>query len=228
MKPSYPLISCICITNSRPKLLQQAISCFESQNYINKELVISYPKNDQLTKELIASNKSVNILQIERDPEETLGNARNHALYKCHGDYVCVWDDDDWYHSSRLSFQFNSLHTVGPGFQASILTRIILYDFTTHLGYLSFPYNWDGTLLCRKEMLLQNQYADRNKAEDTHVIPFLHSRKMLAQINESPFLYIYTYHGENTWSYDHFQIFIKKSHLLNQEFIDKVRALVND
>jgi glycosyltransferase involved in cell wall biosynthesis len=231
MKPSNPLISCICITSNRPVLLKQSITCFQAQNYVNKELVISYPKGDVLTKELIQqykTNESVNILEIERNADESLGNARNHALYKCHGDYICIWDDDDWYHSSRLSFQFNSLHTVGPGFQASILTRIFLYDYTTHLAYLSFQYPWDGTLFCRKEMLLQNQYANRNKAEDSHVVPFLERRKMLAHINESPFLYIYTYHGSNTWPYDHFEIFIKKSHLLNPEYTEKVRNLLQD
>ena len=228
MRPSYPLISCICITNNRPALLRQAIACFESQNYINKELVISYPSNDDQTRQLVKQYININILIIEREPKETLGSARNHALYKCHGDYVCTWDDDDWHHSSRLSFQFNSLHSVGPGFQASVLERIFLYDYTTHLAYLSFPYHWDGTLLCRKEMLLQNQYGNINKAEDTHVIPFLHKRKMLAMIGESPFLYIYTYHGSNTWPYDHFEMFIKKSQLLNEEFTAKVRSQLQD
>jgi len=228
MKPSNPLISCICITNNRPLLLQNAIACFESQNYINKELVISYPRDDVQTRALIKQYETVNILPIERDPAETLGRARNHALYKCHGDYICIWDDDDWHHSSRLSFQFNSLHTVGPGFQASILQRIFLYDFTTHRAYLSFPYHWDGTLLCRKEMLLQNQYGDLNKAEDSHVVPFLHKRKMLAMIEESPFLYIYTYHGSNTWPYDHFEMFINKSQPLNEEYTAKVRNLLQD
>jgi len=231
MKSSHPLISCICITNNRPLLLKQAIKCFEDQNYVNKELVICYPQNDQHTKALIKqyeSNDAVNIISVERDPEMTLGNARNHAIYKCHGDYVCMWDDDDWHHPSRLSFQFNSMQTVGPGYQASILTRIFLYDFTTHLGYLSFQYHWDGTLFCRKEMLLQNQYANRNKAEDSHVVPFLHHRKMLSYIDESPFLYIYTYHGNNTWPYDHFEYFIKKSHPLNQETTDKLREILQD
>jgi len=231
MSISYPLISCICITNNRPNLLEKAIQCFESQNYINKELVISYPKGDLLTKQLIDQYKligDVNILALERETDVSLGNARNQAIYKSHGDYICIWDDDDWYHSSRLFFQFNSLKTEGPSFQASILTRIFLYDYTTHLAYLSFPYHWDGTLFCRKEMILQNQYANLNYAEDTHVVPFLDKRKMLAHIDQSPFLYIYTYHGSNTWPYDHFEIFIKRSHLLTAEYTAKVRDLLQD
>ncbi len=231
MKMTHPLISCICITNNRPILLTQAISCFSSQNYPNKELVISYPKDDLATKELVhkrIKEEGLDILLIERDSEESLGNARNNAVYKSHGDYVCMWDDDYWHHSSRLSFQFNSMHTLGHGFQASVLMRIFLYDYTTHLAYLSFSYHWDGTLLCRKEILFQNQYANKDKAEDTHVIPFLEGRRMLAHIDESPFLYIYTYHGGNTWPYSHFQNFIEKSILLNEEYTLKVREILRN
>jgi glycosyltransferase involved in cell wall biosynthesis len=231
MKLTHPLISCICITNNRPLLLQKAIACFVSQNYPNKELVISYPKNDyssQLVIKEALQNEDGHIVQIERDTEESLGNARNYAIAKCNGDYVCLWDDDDWYHSSRLSYQYNSMQTIGQGYQASILSRIILYDSLTKKAYFSFSYTWDGTILCRKEILLQNQYANRNQGEDTHVITFLSGRKLLYQIDDVPFLYIYIYHGQNTWNYAHFEYFINKSELLDEEITQRVRIILND
>lgn len=216
MTLNYPLISCICVTNNRPELLQQAIYCFESQNYQNKELVISYPKEDVSTKHVIENHKNSNlrILSIEREDEESLGNARNQAIIKCRGEYVCIWDDDDWYHSSRLSFQFNSMQERGQGYQASILTRILLYDTTSKQVYLSFPYSWEGTILCRKVILLQNQYKNSNIAEDSHVVHFLSSRNLLFKIDHVPFLYIYVYHGNNTWNYKHFETFLSKSQLI--------------
>jgi glycosyltransferase involved in cell wall biosynthesis len=219
MTKNYPLISCICITNNRPELLQKAIECFESQNYPNKELVISYPQKDHLTKQVISTQEKSNIriLAIEREDEESLGNARNQAIIKCKGEYVCIWDDDDWYHSSRLSFQFNSMQERGQGFQASILTRILLYDTTTQQVYLSFPYSWEGTILCRKVILLQNQYKNSNIAEDSHVVSFLSSRSMLFKIEHVPYLYIYIYHGNNTWNYKHFESFLSKSELITGE-----------
>jgi len=231
MEISNPLISCICITNDRPHLLQQAINCFELQTYQNKELLISYPNNDGLTKELIDHHKAegkLNIIAVERDAEITLGNARNDALYNCNGAYICIWDDDDWHHRDRLSIQFSSMNAIGQNYQASILTHIFLYDYTTHLGYLSFPHHWEGTLFCKKEMLLQNQYADRNKAEDTHVVPFLERSKLLAHIDEAPYLYIYTFHGKNTWPYAHFEYFLNRSFLLNIEYIEDIRNKLGD
>lgn len=231
MNSTYPLISCICITNNRPLLLQRAIACFTNQNYPNKELIISYPKKDYASLEIVnesLKDEEIRILKIERPNDESLGNARNSAIIKCNGNYVCSWDDDDWYHPSRISFQFNSMQIVGQGYQASILSRILLYDSTTKKAYHSFPYTWDGTILCRKEILLQNQYANADRGEDTHVIPFLSNKKMLFKIEDSPFLYIYVYHGQNTWDYKHFEYFINKSVLLDDQSIKNIRNILKD
>lgn len=228
MAQTHPLISCICITNQRPVLLEKAISCFISQNYPHKELVISYPLSDTLTKKIIENhrNSDIQLITIEREEGDSLGYARNQAIAKSKGDYVCTWDDDDWYHPSRLSFQFNSMQIKGAGYQASVLTRIILFDVLSKQAYLSFPYTWDGTILCKKEVLMQNQYGYTNKAEDTHVIKFLSSKKLLFQIEEAPFLYVYIYHGENTWNYKHFEYFTSKSELLNEEIREKIIDLL--
>lgn len=229
MTQTYPLISCICVTDNRPVLLKRAISCFEAQNYPNKELVISYPKKDLRTKTLIENipqSGELNILKLEREDEESVGNARNLAIAKCRGDYICVWDDDDWYHSSRLSFQFNSMQTVGKGYNASILTRVLLFDNTKRKAYMSFPYSWENSLLCRKEIILQNQYAHRNKGEDTHIIKFLDAKKFLYHIDDAPFLYIYIYHGQNTWDYKHYEYLINKSELLDQKNTETIISVI--
>ena len=230
MAEDYPLISCICITCDRTELLQNAINYFQNQNYPNKELVISYPKKDKTTPALInqiLNQNSINILKLERDDQETLGNSRNLAIAKCNGDYICTWDDDDWYHSNRLKFQYDSMRSTGKGHQACVLTRIILYDSTTNNAYLSNSYTWDCTLLCRKEIIFQNQYAHLDKAEDTHIIKFLDSRNILYHIEDFPFLYVYIYHGKNTWNYSHFEYFLERSELLDEEITLTIRKALN-
>jgi glycosyltransferase involved in cell wall biosynthesis len=229
MRNNYPLISCICVTNNRTKLLERAINCFVSQNYPNKELVISYPSNDCCTRKLLnilMRGSDIAILRIERPDEDSVGNARNNAISKCNGDYICVWDDDDWYHPSRLSFQFNSMATTGIGFNASVLTRVLLFDYTTQKAYLSFSYSWENTLLCRKEIILQNQYAHQNRGEDTHIIKFLDGKRFLHHIPEAPFLYVYIYHGQNTWDYTHYQYLINKSEILSDELTVNISELL--
>ena len=119
------------------------------------------------------------------------------------------------------------MQIIGQRYQASILSQILLFDATTNKAYGSFTYTWDGTILCRKEILLQNQYANTNKGEDTHVIKFLSNRKLLYQIDDAPFLYVYIYHGTNTWDYKHFEYFINKSLLLSEEVTENIRKMIS-
>jgi len=220
---NQPLVSCICITNNRQALLLKSMECFRQQDYPNLELIISYPENDQATKSLVQESSIRNVIPLERGNELTLGEARNEAVRKCNGEYVCIWDDDDWHHPERISSQIQGLISKKSAGEASVLTRIFLYDNLTGKGYLSFDYTWDGTLLCRKGILLQNQYAHRNSGEDTHIIPFLEARKLLVHVSDRPFLYTYVYHGHNTWAHDHFVFFTERSTPLNNSHLLKVQ-----
>lgn len=230
IKLSHPLISCICITAHRPGLLLKAIVSFDTQNYPNRELVISYPKDDMETKNLIDNILEVSdlrIVRLEREGNESLGNARNHAIANCNGDYICLWDDDDWYHARRLAHQYNTMRTNGQFREASILTRVMLYDATTQKGYLSFPYLWCGSLLCKKDIILQHPFTNNKVAEDAQVIKYLESRKLVDYISDSAFLYLYVYHGSNALSYFHFSYYLKKSEQLDQESTDWMRSLLD-
>jgi len=225
-----PLISCICVTKDRSDYLRRAVLCFISQDYQNKELVISIPEDDDLSKIVvddIQENNLIKIKVIKRSKEMSLGNARNQAISRCSGEYICIWDDDDWYHTSRLNYQFNCLKTVNFRFQACVLSRIILYDLISKTAYYSFSYTWDGTLFCKKEILLQNQYANSNFGEDTHVISFLSGKNQLLLTEKAPYLYIYVYHGENTWDYNHFKYFLQKSEKFDETTNNSVRMLVS-
>jgi len=225
-----PLISCICITNNRVAYLRRAIICFAYQNYPIKELVISYPNKDSQTAsflEEILKYNNLPLLILTRSNDESVGNARNIAISKCRGDYICIWDDDDWYHSSRLSFQLNSIFNTEPIFHGSVLTRLILFDENTQLAYMSFLHCWENTLLCKKEMIYQNQYAHLNLGEDSHIIKFLDNKKLLFHIETAPFLYVYIYHGSNTWNYEHFKYLTKKSSVIEDEISQQIKKIIN-
>ena len=230
IKLSHPLISCICITQNRPSLLLKAIVSFDTQNYPNRELVISYPKQDLETKKLIDDVLEVSnlrIVRIEREGDESLGTARNHAIEHCNGAYICLWDDDDWYHARRLAHQYNTMQVNGQFREASILTRVMLFDATTQQAYLSFPYLWGGSLLCRRDHLLKHPFSDSDVAEDASVIKYLESSKLLHYIADSAFLYLYVYHGTNALSHFHFSYYLKKSELLDQNSTDWIRGLLD-
>jgi len=229
MVSPYPLITCICITNQRVELLKRATACFKAQNYPNKELLISYPTKDTLTKKSIddlISETDIVINQIERPDDMNLGDARNQAVEQSNGIYICTWDDDDWYHPHRLTYQLSYLQQAGDHFHACVINQLILYDQITRKSYLSFLYPWENTLLCKKEVFNRIRYTSLDRGEDSNIIDIVDGDKQLYHIWNSPFLYIYVYHSGNTWGYEHFKSFIKRSEELNHELNENIIRLL--
>lgn len=226
-----PLVSCICITHNRPKQLMMAITYFKSQTYLNKELIISYPEDDIPSKNIIkkiSKHDLLNITTIERHGKDSLGTARNIAIGFAKGEYVCIWDDDDYHAPDRLKYQINALQITGTNCQASILSRITLYDNLTKKANLSRFYNWGGTLLCCTSLLLQHPYPPVNLLEDINLIKFLESEKLLQQIDYAFMVYIYVYHGTNAIDYQHFRYFTRKSFKFNNKFNETIKSILNE
>lgn len=228
MKKKNPLISCVCITSSRPILIQRAIACFDRQDYPRKELVISYPNNDSLTRGILDQIKelsNIKMIRIERPENEKLGIARNQAIFAANGEFICIWDDDDWYHSDRISYQYMMVKN-GP-FKASILMNVLMYDAINKETYYSGYRDWEGSLLCNKETMLQTGYLELERGEDTSVVHYLSSRNLLFRIIEMAHLYIYIYHGNNTWGEGHFNSYFLQSKLMEEEINQHVQAAVD-
>lgn len=211
-----PLISCICITRNRPKLLLTAISCFAAQSYTRKELIILYEKDDIITAACLDNydwkDLCVKIVAIEKQTGRYLGALRNAAVASASGDYICQWDDDDWYHPERLSYQYGCLALKKK--EAGVLSREIIWDSTTGKAYLSCYRHWEGSLLCRKDIALQHPYYNYKRGEDTPVITALLQRGLLYTDTRATPLYVYRYHSANTWDYRHFSSFFPYSTLL--------------
>lgn len=230
IRPTHPLISCICITDNRPELLAKSIASYYAQGYPNKELVISYPVSDQVSEyvihEALSLNKELNILVVVRPDHYTIGKSRNDAIAKCNGGFICTWDDDDWYFPNRIAHQFNNLKSSGKFFEASILTQIFLFDSQVGKIYSSFPYYWAGSLVCKKDYVLKYPYLDANIAEDVSLIKFLTTENLLYEIDDAHYLYAYCYHGQNIIDYFHFQYLIRNSVLLDEENLVVIKELI--
>lgn len=201
-----PLISCVCVTRGKPALLRRAISCFEAQTYLQKELVIVYEEDDLPTRQFLQSNSfhpAVKIIEISVNPARTLGMLRNIAIQSATGTYICQWDDDDWYHMYRLEYQYGLL--LQSGFYGSVMTQWLIFDSTEEDAYISNKRRWEGSILCRKDILQMKQYDDTRRGEDTAVVEYLNSNKLLYEMENYVHLYIYIYHGGNTWNRAHWK-----------------------
>jgi glycosyltransferase involved in cell wall biosynthesis len=213
---ALPLISCLCITREKPKLLKRAIECFTEQSYSKKEMVLVYENDDPETKRIVdgLNCDAIRCIEVNSKPKLTLGELRNFAIRESRGDYFCQWDDDDWCHSQRLELQMNGIkNSFKP---ACVLVNWIMFDQTREEAYCSSTRAWEGSLLCRKDIINDDlKYDSLVKGEDTVFISkMLDGRHLFPLI--MPTLYIYVYHGNNTWNGDHFKFLFSISQKLSK------------
>jgi glycosyltransferase involved in cell wall biosynthesis len=225
---NLPLISCICVTENRPRLLKRAIDCYNSQTYQNKQLVILYKDNDLATSDFIRNTlftNSIKTIKIPNNRPKSLGIIRNIAIKNADGEFICIWDDDDWYHMNRISIQYQKI--VDYNKQGSILTQCLMFDEVKNKAYISLKRNyWEGSLLCKKKVVLRKKYPNKSKGEDTPLVEYLYTTNKLVKIENMANIYIYVYHGSNTCDYDHFKLLFNRSQEL-PEFSITIKELLD-
>ena len=202
------LISCLCVTRTRVKLLKRAVDCFLKQTHPDRELVILFDSDDAETRQYLATLSDPRIRGVESPapPQLSLGLRRNRAVAEARGYYICTWDDDDWYHPDRLAIQLSALRQSGR--PACMLSRLICLDTETLRAYIA-PYGaWEGSVLVERNRMVA--YPDLARGEDTVVIDALRQRDHV-HLLDRPDLYVYTIHGSNTWHRGHFAQILKNS-----------------
>jgi glycosyltransferase involved in cell wall biosynthesis len=205
MNKETPLVSCLCVTRNRTAHLRRVIENFQNQTYPNKELLVLFESDDHMTKQLSISGKAVNIRwhEVPSTPKMSLGGLRNLSIELAAGEYFCQWDDDDWYHRKRIEMQLNCL--LESHKWACLLGYWLMYDSVVEKAYLSHMEAWGGTILCRKDVVSAiNRYPDQTRHEDTHFIRNVLTLKNFVPLI-MPSLYIYVFHGHNTFERPHFQ-----------------------
>ena len=203
-----PLVSCICLTHNNPDFLKRSIRCFQSQAYSNKELIVAFSSDNYAAEEFLnqLNDCSIRPLTFPSDGSITLGEKRNIAIEYSRGAYWCVWDDDDWYSSYRISYCIDALSATS--FKSVTLSNVVLFDQTTNDAYVSATrYGWEPTLLCDRT-LFQNpdlRYVKREHGEDSPLVANLKKGNFLLTISH-PASYVYVYHGKNTFQREHWEV----------------------
>lgn len=203
---NQPLVSCLCVTHNKVALLKRSVECFFNQTYPNKELVLVYMADNVETKAFINQLTDSRIVchELPNDGSMTLGEKRNLSIEKSNGFYFCVWDDDDWHNPYRIERQVEDLSN--SDFGCSVLSSLLIYDTDTQTGFVSSSRAWEQTMLCAKSLIDYDtlRYAHLDRGEDTILIEDLKARDLVSY-RDDPGLYIYIYHGKNTWHRQHWQ-----------------------
>ncbi|MEO8062860.1 MAG: glycosyltransferase family A protein [Pseudomonadota bacterium] len=211
-----PLVSCVCVTREKPAQLRRAITCFDEQDYANRELVVVFEDDDEETADVLASltasHGSIRIIKVPSEPKLTLGQLRNISIDQSVGEFFCQWDDDDWYHGERISRQVRA--AISNARDACLLTNWIIFDEVSRQAYHSNFRLWEGSILCRKSVWSDGlTYPAIPRSEDNVFVDQLVGRVAIFPLVMTG-LYIYTAHRNNTWPRAHFEeIFLHSQRL---------------
>lgn len=200
--PSAALVSCLCVTRARVPLLRRAVACFQRQTYEPRELVVLFETDDHASLDYLGTlqDSRVRPIAVPALPRLSLGRLRNRSVEAGRGRYLAQWDDDDWHAPTRLQEQIATLQRSGR--PACALRRWTLYDALSGRAFISGPRAWEGSLVAQRSAM--TAYADLARGEDTAVVERLGRRRELVLLDR-PQLYVYTYHGGNTWTQAHWQ-----------------------
>ena len=225
------LVSCLCVTRGKPQKLRRAIRCFVAQRHPRKELVLVYESDDEATESTVLEfsrlfSGLIKPVKVCVKPKLTLGDLRNIAVEAASGEFICQWDDDDWYHNERIVLQLGAIHaSMHP---ACLLTNWIVFDELDRNAYFSQFRLWEGSLLCRRDLISGSiKYPSAIKHEDTIVTGMLVSRGYVFPLVE-PGLYIYTVHKKNTWEREHFEGIFSRSQALNAEISKQIGDILDE
>lgn len=205
-----PLVSCVMLTYNRFKPFKKAIQCFLDQTYQNTELVIinsgDVKYNDKVIEHILPLDGiSGKINHYSVDGELSIGELRNIGLRHAQGEYVIVFDDDDYHHPERIEKQIDVC--LNSNIDGSLLRNFnAVYKnklFGKKVHHCTMLPGLEGTLLFRKGDV---SYPDMDQGEDTGFLERLKDDGYKIAIIDEPYnIYDYNFYGKNTVSKSHFQ-----------------------
>ncbi len=193
-------LSTVFLVDGRTKLLLPSLENARKMEQLGFEVKVENKGNEDNVTTL------VQLFEVEK---VSLGGKRNLCVEMTNGEFVCVWDDDDWYDAKRLEHQMQIIDLTGKDVCA--MAHTILMDHHTKTGYLNAPRmdGWEQTILVRKSVM--GYYGNKDRGEDTPLLKRLYAEDRISIIDD-PWLYIYNIHTGrgNTSSATHFKKMIRE------------------
>jgi len=219
-KPSaapLPLISCLMITYDRLALAKNSILQFARQSYPERELVIVTDGEPVFRAALERHAAALGLARVRflypEGPRQTLGQLRNLAMDAAAGEILCQWDDDDSNHPDRLMVQAG--HMLRSGAAASFLTdhlqlieekrALCWIDWSRGASTIGPNQVAPGTLMMHRDPRIRypEEGPHARRGEDSVVLHTLFRHVRVAPLKGEGHLYLYRFHGRNTFSRKH-------------------------
>jgi len=202
--PSTPsirtrLVSCLMVTRGNVVLVRQSLAAFNDQSWPERELIIVTVNVTDELEDLIRTEGQGRVTLVPAQEGLSLGEQRNLTLAHTHGEYVCIWDDDDLYSPERIAISLGALQQAGV--DAVFLDRVLLWWPNRNRLAISFSRLWENTMLAKRTAV--PAYLALAKGEDSVLVDWLTLHSSHAMI-DCPSLYGYRVTGNNITNDYHF------------------------
>lgn len=208
-----PLVSAVMPTGNRPNYVKHAIEMFMAQSWPEKELIIldDSPYPHQLP--LIYDRRIRHIRLYDKTP---LGLKHDMGVSLAMGEYICHWDDDDWFAPNRIERQVKALDDNKAdvcGFLRDLVFftdgrwgRVVghtndIVDWAGNAGMAYSKYHFhDGTAMFRRRVMREIvRYGGHHVSQKVFFLNELVNRgfKHVDIKNEGGFVYVR--HLDNIW-----------------------------
>jgi glycosyltransferase involved in cell wall biosynthesis len=201
-------------TGDRFRLFARSLRGYLAQTYANRELVIVMSHLSDRDRRVAVrhvrqlARPDIRLRFVSGNP--ALGRLRNIGIDMAAGDFCCQWDDDDIYHPLRLEIQLRAMWRRKRG-GAFLQTLLQFFEKERELFIQDWSFNpppYDrhpGTGIVVKDPELRYPVRGRHarKGEDAIFMVRHSERHGHTLLRTHPYLYVYVYHGTNTWDYDH-------------------------
>lgn len=205
-------ISCICPTYNRHGLLMESIKMFMDQTYKNKELIIiddSFHRFDQFEQLNILYTNLEDVKYYYVD-KMTIGSKRNLAISYATGDIIAFWDDDDYYHPTRLEYQASFMNNKK---QFIFFKNVLYYDLHNRIIYRTSKYLqrrlWQFRGIILTSMMFYKHICNYVKFKNVNIIEDLYFVKKSIlrykydyELIENNKMFVYIKHNKCAWHID--------------------------
>ena len=182
-----PLISCLCATKNRRRFIPRSIEMFKRQDYAGPAEMVIIEDGDDCVEDLVPSvhYEPVVVTHSKEKPNSimyprtvrycrvdgSVGKKYNTVVQTLDSELCCLWDDDDWGATSRLSLQYQHLQISGA--QLVALSSSLYYqegdDFAHE--YFAPPNYASGFSHCfYRDWILAHPHEDLTLGEDMRAI----------------------------------------------------------
>jgi glycosyltransferase involved in cell wall biosynthesis len=217
LKAKLPLISCVMVTLDRLTLAKRAIHSFATQSYPERELVIVTDGASIFRQSLERYVSALGLDQVRfvwvDEERPALGHLRNISMDAAAGEIICQWDDDDYSHPERLTIQAG--HMLRQSTAACFFTdhlhfmqehRVLCWiDWTLDGACEGAARLVPGTLMMLKDNRFRypEEGPFARQGEDSVLLESLYHSVNVAPLSGAGHLWLYQYHGANTFSREH-------------------------